>query len=346
MKLAYILIIPNSRLSIYCSDSGIYRGNETNVYGNKLSFAPVIVVLFACLMTACVSFPDAPVATTVPSLSDGGVLVSDGVTLPTRRWAAQDPKAVLIALHGMNDYGNSFALPAKEWAAAGIETIAYDQRGFGAAPDRGIWVGSETLKADLRSVIGAVRAERPHLPVFVVGHSMGGAVVLAASGDDVGLDVDGIILAAPAIWGGPRMPWFYRLVLNTSATLLPRKTLTGERVGRQPTDNLDVWRAMANDPLMIGPTRLDATLGLVRLMGDAWDATEGVSADAIVLIGEKDEIIPPKDMKAAATRLTGDVDVRTYDNGWHLLFRDLDRSEPTSDVIEWITAHSIEKKSN
>ncbi|MEM1396260.1 MAG: hypothetical protein AAGH38_02285, partial [Pseudomonadota bacterium] len=63
------------------------------MYGNKLSFAPVIVVLFACLMTACVSFPDAPEATTVPSLSEGGVLVSDGVTLPTRRWAAQDPKA-------------------------------------------------------------------------------------------------------------------------------------------------------------------------------------------------------------------------------------------------------------
>ena len=327
------------------------------VSGGALRLLAALTV--AASLGACVSFPPAPEPLQAPRLIetagaeppvaeptaaeppvvDSVVIESiDGARLAAQVWRAEQPAAVLVALHGMNDYGNAFALPAAWWAReARITTYAYDQRGFGRSPGRGRWPGAETLKADLRAVIAAARAAHPGLPVFVAGHSMGGAVVLAAMAD-APLDVDGVVLAAPGVWGGRQMPLFYRFSLNIAAGLAPGKTLTGARAGRQSTDNIDVLRAMAADPQMIGETRIDAVLGLVRLMADAWRASEEVGGAIMFLAGEKDEIIPPRAMAATAARLCGDVEQKTYKDGWHLLFRDLQGPMVWRDVAAWTAA--------
>jgi alpha-beta hydrolase superfamily lysophospholipase len=63
---------------------------------------------------------------------------------------AIEPWAVIVALHGMNDYAEAFVLPAPYWAAHGITTYAYDQRGFGRTPSRGVWGGVGLMTEDLR----------------------------------------------------------------------------------------------------------------------------------------------------------------------------------------------------
>ena len=54
------------------------------------------------------------------------------------------PRAVMLALHGFNDSRDAWEMPGPEFAKAGIAVFAPDQRGFGAAPDRGRWAGSQT----------------------------------------------------------------------------------------------------------------------------------------------------------------------------------------------------------
>ena len=227
-------------------------------------------------------------------------------------------------------------MPGAWWAEeANITTYAYDQRGFGRSPGFGRWPGSATLVADLSAVVAAVRARHPGTPLFVAGHSMGGAVALAAMKADA-LDVDGVILAAPGVWGGAKMPLFYRLTLNLAASLAPGKRLTGERAQRRATDNVPLVRAMIADPLVIKDTRIDAVLGVVRVMGEAWGATDKTGGRVLVLVGENDEIIPPKHIRAAAARLCGDVTLKAYPQGWHLLFRDLGGAAPTRDAADWM----------
>ena len=48
------------------------------------------------------------------------------------------PRPWCWPLHGFNDYSNAFEGPAQDWAKDGIETYAYDQRGFGETPYRGL----------------------------------------------------------------------------------------------------------------------------------------------------------------------------------------------------------------
>ncbi len=302
--------------------------------------------MIALLASACVSFPDAPEAIAPPVLAGNVVQSSDGALLGLRSWPAKNPKAIVIAVHGMNDYSHNFSLPGAWWAEnADITTYAFDQRGFGNSPGFGYWAGHKTMLADLRAVIAAVRAANDDRPIFVLGHSMGAAVVMAAQAEQP-LDADGLILAAPGVWGGSALPIPYRLTLNMAASFAPGKTLTGERAGRQATDNIEILRAMYRDPLVIKATRMDAILGVVRVMGKAYGAADDVDGTILFLIGEKDEIIPVKAMEKTAARLSGDVETRRYPDGWHLLFRDLQAETVWRDVANWIDCRAGDHHTN
>ncbi|MEZ5892774.1 MAG: alpha/beta fold hydrolase [Parvularculaceae bacterium] len=297
---------------------------------------PAAAVFAAICLAGCVSFPDAPPATVAPSFEEDGFHSIDGTVLAMQTWAAEDPRAIVVALHGMDDYSHMYEGPASWWARErGVTTYALDQRGFGRSPNFGHWVGEDTMVADLRAAVAAARAKHPGLPVFVVGHSMGSGVILAAEAE-APLGADGIVLAAPGVWGGSALPVPYRLAANIAATFAPGKTLTGERAGRQATDNIDALKEIVADPLYIKETRLDAILGVTRVMGSAYGGAKHVRGRILFLMGEKDEIIPLKAMEKTAMRLSGDVTVRRYPEGWHLLFRDLQARVVWRDVADWI----------
>src|SRR5690554_1997504 len=102
-------------------------------------------------------------------------------------WAiAEDetPRAVVLAVHGFNDHSGSFEVMAEALAPRGIATYAYDQRGFGLTYQRRIWPGHGRLVEDAALLTRLLAGRYPGTPVYLVGKSMGAAVVLLTLADD------------------------------------------------------------------------------------------------------------------------------------------------------------------
>jgi len=304
------------------------------------------VLFLALALGACAPMTAPPgVAPSVPAIRGETLTVRDGLQLPLRRWAPEGtPRAVIIALHGMSDYSNAFAMPGEEWARRGILTIAYDQRGFGAAPYPGLWPGAETMRNDLRDAVAAARAAHPGVPVFVMGESMGGAVTLTAL--EQPLDVAGIVLVAPAVWSRADMPMLYRVALFLAARLTPGLVLSNSAANRivtiVPSDNIEMLRAMARDPLVQRRTRADVLFGLTNLMDEARSAPERLAAAPPILFvyGAKDQVIPARPTEAVIAALGSRALVRKYDTGYHMLLRDLERARPIGDIAGWVLAEA------
>jgi alpha-beta hydrolase superfamily lysophospholipase len=302
-----------------------------------------LAVLLVCVILAACAPVTAPggLENVAPAVSDEFFTTHDGLALPLRHWDAKRPRAVIVALHGMNDYSNAFAMPAPYWAEQGITTYAYDQRGFGKAPSRGLWAGEAALDRDLADCLEAIRVRHPGLPVFALGESMGGAVVLTAFAGPRPPRADGVILVAPAVWSRSDMPIYYRMALWFSAHVLPGYTVTGRGVVHiWPSDNIEMLRAFSRDPLVIKATRPDVIWGLTNLMDDAREAAGKLKDPPPILMlrGDKDQVIPPASAAEAAKALARAprFEQHVYPNGYHMLLRDLVGPVYWKDVVIWI----------
>lgn len=274
----------------------------------------------------------------MPAIAQDVFVTRDGLHLPLRTWQAKDPKAIIVALHGMSDYSEAFDMPGPYWADRGITTYAYDQRGFGAAPDPGIWAGSEAMRRDLDDFVDAVQAKYPGLPVYALGESMGGAVVLSDLAAARPLRVAGAILCAPAVWAREDMPLSYRVVLWLAAHTIPWLHVSGEGLHIWPSDNIPMLRKLGRDPLYQHSARADQVYGLVNLMDAARQAPEHLAdpPPILFLYGAHDQVIPKAPTKAVIAELGSKAKIIRFTNGYHMLLRDLDAKTVWQDIAAWI----------
>lgn len=268
----------------------------------------------------------------------GALIARDGARLPLRRWGPDQPEIVIAALHGMNDYSNAFDAPARWWAERGAATYAIDQRGFGESDHRGLWPGWTRMRDDARDLLTALGARHADQPRYLLGLSMGGAVTMTAMAD--GADADGAVLAAPALWSRASMPWYQTAALWIGARLFPGSSFSGAGLDIQPSDNIDMLRALGRDPLVIKRTRVDAMWGVTNLMDAAADSAGRIEAPVLAIYGEKDEIIPPAAMALALARFPEAAKnrqaVRVYPDQYHMILRGLDAEPVWADLLAWM----------
>ncbi|MGH7118322.1 MAG: alpha/beta fold hydrolase [Acetobacteraceae bacterium] len=283
--------------------------------------------------------PPGPVVT-VREMGGQAFVMPDGTRLPYRAWLpVGPPRAVLLALHGFNDSRDAFALSAPLFATAGIAVYAPDQRGFGATADRGFWPGSIALVNDARTMASLLRSKYPRVPLYLLGESMGGAVLILLATSPDPPPAAGYILAAPAVWGRADMNAFYRTLLWFAWKAVPGLRISGAGLVKA-SSNRAALEVLGRDPLTIRETRVDVIHGLVDLMSRALAAAAHFDVPALVLYGAHDELVPKEAMAAIWKAVPKRAPVRFayYKRGYHLLLRDLERGLPIGDIIAWIRA--------
>ena len=273
-----------------------------------------------------------------PAMTAEAFRMADGAVLPYRAWLPDaPPRAVVLALHGMNDSRDAWEYPGPAFARAGVAVYAPDQRGFGATDSRGLWPTAQGLASDAAAMAALLRARNPSVPLIAMGESMGGAVLAVAATGAEPPAVDAYVLLAPAVWGRARMNPLMRAALWIAARAVPGWTPRPPAgVVRRASDNDEALRRLSANPLTVKATRMDAAEGLVDLMDAALAAAPRIPARALILYGAKDEFVPPQATRAMWAALPEGPTLAFYPDGWHLLPRDLGRDAPIGDILAWI----------
>jgi len=279
-----------------------------------------------------------------PQLQETSFNSYDGTELPLQGWLPPDgmdtARFIFIAVHGFNDYSNFIKNSAQFFNRNQIAVYAYDQRGFGNAPVRGKWSSTESMAHDLNVLIKLISHKHPDLPIYLLGHSMGGALIIQAMSGESHPDVAGAILVAPAVWARSTIPFYHNGGLWLVAHTIPWYTATGKSLNRKPSDNIEMLREQGRDPLVIKATRFDTIYGLQNLMDAAYEAADNYNLKTLVVYGRHDQIIPEKPVLDAFQRFpdkpAGQKKLILYDNGYHMLLRDLQAEDVMKDIVAWI----------
>jgi len=313
----------------------------------------LIYLLVASCLVSCATprvQKDSSIAQ-LPRLAPDRIVMDDGYELPLTVWhPGTEPRAIALALHGFNDYRNAFSDVAPALTAAGIAVYAYDQRGFGETEERGIWPGSERMQEDAAITSELLCLKHPGLPLYLVGESMGGAVAMTMLENTPTSCVEGVVLVAPAVWGWRTMPLWQQSALWLAAHTWPEKKLSGKGLGIMASDNIEMLRAQRRNPLVIKETRIDTMYGLSELMESALLSSSRLTMPALVLYGERDEIIPAQPvcemLTALPARRPASWRLVLYPEGYHMLTRDLQAAVVLEDMVAWLKNQQAALPSN
>jgi pimeloyl-ACP methyl ester carboxylesterase len=179
------------------------------------------------------------------------LVIVDGVPMSAIVAEADDPKAVIVAIHGGGTTAMYFDCPGhpdyslvRTGAAAGFTVIALDRPGYGSsAPYPEAMVSGEQRVNLGYGAVERILRERPSgAGIFVMGHSGGCELTLRMAADERGADLLGIELAGTGRHYHPaaremlknatreRRPSGLRELLWQPEELYPAEILTGVTV--------------------------------------------------------------------------------------------------------------------
>jgi alpha-beta hydrolase superfamily lysophospholipase len=280
------------------------------------------------------------VSADAPGYAEGTFPGANGVSLFRRTWRPlEPPRAVLINVHGLGDHSGLYGALADRMVASGFAVHAFDLRGNGRSPGkRGHVDAWGDFREDLRCFFELVRREEPGRPLFLLGNSMGGLIVLEyALHYPEGLR--GVIAAAPPL-GRLTVPPVLLALGRVMSRIWPSFSLqTGMDLSGLAQDP-SVQAELLADPLF-------HRLGSARLSTEVQAAIARVQARAaefplpvLVLHGSRDGMVPPEGSRTFVARV-GHPDKRLieYPEGRHLLFADTGHEEVLADLERWIERH-------
>ncbi|MGH8781569.1 lysophospholipase [Paraburkholderia sp.] len=273
-----------------------------------------------------------------PQLS--GAMTADGVELPLYRWPTTGaPRATVALLHGLAEHAGRYAALAQRLNDAGIELLAIDLRGHGRAPGRRTWVERfDDYLHDADALVGV--ASRSGAPLFLMGHSMGGAIA-ALYAIERSRPLAGLILSSPALAPGRDVPrWMTSLsqVISRVWPGFPALKIDASLLSRDPT----VVAANLDDPLVhhgAVPARTGAELLLA--MARIERGREALRVPLLVYHGTLDKLTEPDGSRAFGAHAgSPDKTLTLYEGSYHETMNDLDRDRVIDALIAWITSHS------
>lgn len=267
-------------------------------------------------------------------------------TPPCLSWIDPDkePRAVVLCVHGCGLHNGSYEAFAKRLAPNGIAVYAVDVRGFGSWQEA---KGHEDIDfdgclSDVHDTLRILHKVHPKLPIYILGESMGGAIALREASLFPEL-VSGLISCVPA--GDRFRSTSTDLKVAAKFFLGPnRKFKIGEQIIEQATENPDLRKAWAEDPLARMKLSPKELVQFNMFCNGNKKAAENVKTiPVLILQGKCDNLIKPESTYEIFDKLaTTDKQLLVVENQEHLIFEESQFNDPIVNdlvldmVLSWI----------
>lgn len=272
-----------------------------------------------------------------PSLAR--LTTADGLTLACRRWVpAQMPVAALAVVHGVGEHSGRYERLGQHFSGRRFGVFAVDLRGHGRSEgQRGHVERFSDFHFDVRTLLDCARQETPDVPVFLLGHSLGGLIVLHYTLHYP----DGLaaVVSSGAALRATIDPPAWKVALGKAmARLRPRLSLSTGLDARGLSHDQAVVAAYLADPLV--HDQVTARFYTEYQAAAAWtmDAAPSLSVPALILCGGQDPVVDPAGSRDFFGRIGHeDRHFLEYPGLFHEIFNEPEFEAVFDDIEAWLT---------
>ncbi|MFR0581365.1 lysophospholipase [Limosilactobacillus mucosae] len=243
------------------------------------------------------------------------------------------PQAVLVVVHGLGGHQGRYDYLTNWFVAHYVAVYRYDHRGHGQTPGaHGVYGDFNHFPDDLKTVVDWAKKNTPHLPIFVVGHSLGGGTAMAF-GAKYPATVNGIISVGA-------LTRYHNQIFGPVHHFKTDETISGSFGDRS---NSSAWmrKDYQDDPLnltVIKGSLLNAALDLVAFnKSHAADFVDPV----LVLHGAEDGVVSVDDSMDSYREIASvDKELHVYPCLRHQVLNEPSRRrEVYQEILNWMKKH-------
>uniref|UniRef100_S4RI80 Monoglyceride lipase n=1 Tax=Petromyzon marinus TaxID=7757 RepID=S4RI80_PETMA len=254
-------------------------------------------------------------------------------------------KAGLVhVIHGAGEHCRRYDEVASRLSALGYFAFAHDHVGHGQSEGPRMQVSDfQVFVRDTLQHFDLICKRYPDLPIFLLGHSMGGAIsILAAS--ERSDKVAGVVLIGPLIEGNPDIVSPFKIFLmKIFKYLLPSLTLAS--IGPTlVTRNKAEVELFESDPLV---HHAGLSVSFLSTLMDAVARIEALLPDVtwpfLLLHGDEDQLCFVGGSKAFHERArSADKTLHIYEGAYHALHKEIPECAGTvlEEIEAWIVART------
>ncbi|MGM0418138.1 MAG: alpha/beta fold hydrolase [Thermodesulfobacteriota bacterium] len=280
---------------------------------------------------------------------------SDNVNLLIRSWLPDDdPKAVILAIHGGMAHGGDYVTPALYFKDKNIATFAPDLRWHGTYPKHNkngkvvFHINSYNQYAqDIHEIYTKIKKRYPDKPIFIMSHSNGSLISLYY-GLTIGQnsEIAGYIVSSPWLSNKVQVPLYLKAASKIIAKVMPGFAIEPEPLTEHLTHDKDITkRHYADENSGLRATKVSAKLGVES------EKTQKFVLDNIAkwdkfpvyaFIAGNDYLADPDVSEAALKRIPGNlVKIKRYNKNFHENYNEINRDEIFDNISRWMETLAI-----
>ncbi|XP_068605814.1 monoglyceride lipase [Brachionichthys hirsutus] len=310
-------------------------------YGSDVLLSPLRI---------SVAEPSMPEAGAAPRRSPQGVPYSDlqhvvnadGLHLFCRYWEPSGPpRALVLIVHGAGEHCGSYDEIAQRLRDLSLLVFAHDHVGHGQSEgDRMNVKDFQVYIRDSLQHVDLMKSRHPDLPVFIVGHSMGGAISILMACERPG-DFAGVVLIAPMVQMNPESATPFKVFLAKVLNhMLPSITLGSMESKWISRDKKQVEAYDADELNFHGGMRVSFAMQLMGATARIERELPSISWPFLLLHGDADKLTDiGGSMMMYKNAASIDKNIKVYEGGYHALHHDLPEVAESvlKEVTDWIT---------
>jgi acylglycerol lipase len=264
---------------------------------------------------------------------DGQLATADCVDLYLSKHVVENPRAVIIIVHGLCEHSGRYDYVTAKFNAFGYLVYRFDNRGHGrSGGERGYLGDFNQFIDDTEKVVEMVKQENPKLPVFMLGHSLGGFIAAAHAVKYPGR-LSGQVLTGAALILQPMLTGLEGVDFTATAHAPIANTLT-DLVSRDSK----VVQDYKDDPLNLK----EFSTGLMSealIRGARWLMNNhgAYAYPCLILHGGGDRIVTPDASRYFYEHISSkDKELKIYDGLYHEIMNEPEKDTVLDDIHQWL----------
>ncbi|MGD9714064.1 MAG: lysophospholipase [Thermomicrobiales bacterium] len=260
----------------------------------------------------------------------------------TMRQPADRPRAIVVFAHGFTAFADAYAPVLHALVADGFLVYALDHRGHGASEGKRASLDRlDDMVEDFERLVALARAEQPALPIFTLGHSMGGLIV-ARHAQRFQEGLAGVIPVSAAFIVGEHISDATARLLVGASRLAPNLPVIGDDDIAPPRDERQRRRRVRNIFSYHGKVRLNMARELYLGGKAALEQAPSWELPILLQHGSDDPVTMPSGSETAFAQATSrDRTLELWPGRLHNLLTDDGWEEPVQGIIDWIGERTV-----